>query len=270
MAVPVDLTCRLCGSTTDRIFEAVLFGQPTGYHRCHQCRALQTDEPGWLAEAYSDSHLSQRDTGAVERCLQSQAIVLIISRLLGLRRDASILDFGGGSGLLCRLLRDIGFDCYVEDEYSEPHFAAAFASRVELRQFDIITMVEVAEHLPNPGAAFARLLARRPDVLLIQTETFRNQGKDWSYLALSDGQHVFFYARESMRYIANMAGFHYQPFGDIHLLTRRPIQRWRRRLLSRALRPHSLRWVRGAIAWRSSFLSAARDQSEIDRRPTGQ
>lgn len=256
--------CRLCGGETSVAFRAPLLGRDTGYHRCRRCGGLQTDQPDWLDEAYSGGHLSGRDTGAVERCLRAQAFVFVVARVLGLPRDSTILDFGGGSGLLCRLLRDQGFDAYIEDEHSNIELAKAYAATVEDGPFDIITAFEVAEHLSHPGKVFKRLLSARPRVLLIATETYRGQGADWHYLAPSDGQHIFFYAPESMQYIAETGGYHYLRFGDLHLLTMEPLGKLRRRVLRRLLRQASLRWVRAVIAFRSSFAFAARDLAQLD------
>lgn len=258
------LDCRLCGGDTSIVFRAPLLGRDTGYHQCRRCGGLQTDEPSWLDEAYTAGHLSGRDTGAVERCLRAQALVYVVARVLRLPKGASILDFGGGSGLLCRLLRDIGFNAYTEDEIADVEFAKAFAATVEDGPFDIITAFEVAEHLSHPGKVFERLLAARPRVLLIGTETYRGQGADWHYLALSDGQHVFFYAPESMQYIAESGGYHYRRCGDLHLMTLEPLGKLRRRILRRLFRQALLRWVRAAIALRSSFSFATRDLAQLD------
>jgi len=41
-------------------------------------------------------------------------------------RTARILDFGGGNGLLCRLLRDLDFDVRRFDSHAANHFAQNF------------------------------------------------------------------------------------------------------------------------------------------------
>jgi hypothetical protein len=122
------MTCRLCDGAVREVFtKRVLNKHDVQYFECLACRSLETERPYWLREAYESGNLTLADTGPVLRSLNSQAIVTIASRILGLPPSASVLDYGGGSGLLCRLLRDQGFDARVLDSYAPNDLARGFS-----------------------------------------------------------------------------------------------------------------------------------------------
>ena len=96
--------CRLCGGHTKKLYHAkLLMKYDVAYFRCEDCGSLQTEEPYWLEEAYSKGNLISADTGAAARNLNCQAIVYVVARVLGMPRDGSVLDFGGGNDPLSAL-----------------------------------------------------------------------------------------------------------------------------------------------------------------------
>jgi Methyltransferase domain len=146
-----SMTCRLCGGVSEHRFDLRLLGKyQVRYFKCRSCGALQTEEPYWLQEAYSDGNLASTDTGAASRSLDSLVWLYVSIRLLDLPRRAKILDFGGGSGLLCRLLRDHGFDARWYDAYGRNDFAPGYED--DGFTPDVICSFEVAEHLTHPAA----------------------------------------------------------------------------------------------------------------------
>jgi len=257
-------SCRLCAGETEIAFRATVRDEPTDFLRCADCESLQIGDPHWLKSAYEDPQFGARDTGAVERCLRMQAAVVATSECLGLPRDASVLDFGGGSGLLCRLLRDAGLDAWVEEPYAPPVHARPFTSQVDARSFDLVTMIEVVEHLLDPDAVFGRVLSRRPRSVLISTEIYAGQGEEWWYLSREDGQHVFFYSSKAMERIAKGAGYAYASFGGLHLLTREALSLRQHRRLASALRTSGLRRTRIRLARDGSYAAAERDLDRLD------
>src|SRR5882672_8116957 len=54
------------------------------------------------------------------------------------------LDYGGGNGLLSRLLGEVGWDSVSYDPFAEPGRKLA-----DLGQFDLVTAFEVFEHVPD-------------------------------------------------------------------------------------------------------------------------
>lgn len=197
--------CRLCGSATTAAFAKRVLGRlNVEYFTCSSCGSLQTEPPYWLTESYKDYTLSALDTGAADRTLMNLTLVTAVAKILSI--SGPILDFGGGDGLLCRLLRDIGFDCWTYDKFSKPSYGQGFTAKLD-QSFELITSFEVFEHFANPALEVADLFSRQARVVLISTELYRGQSADWWYLGPESGQHIFFYSERAVRLIAEQARY---------------------------------------------------------------
>jgi hypothetical protein len=222
--------CRLCGSDSHWVFRKELLGRlDVSYFECVRCGSLETGTPDWLDEAYQEHALSGLDTGAADRNLLNFALVTAVAKLL--RITGPILDFGGGDGLLCRLLRDIGFDCWVSDKHSQPSYAQGF-SCTPGEGFELVTAFEVFEHFADPAAETADLFSIGARAVLVSTELYRQQGADWWYLSPETGQHVFFYSERAMRLIAQNANYNLILAKHFVLFHRDPTVAWRRRAIT--------------------------------------
>ena len=241
--------CRLCSGIARFAFSEKLLGRYTvSYFRCTGCECLQTEQPYWLTEAYAGID-SNRDTGAVKRCLYNFALTLAVSRVLNVPR---ILDYGGGHGLLCRLLRDNNKDAYWFDRYCSPGYATGFTSS-PADSFDLVTAFEVFEHLQNPGLDLDEIFSPRPRAVLVTTELYRGQGPDWWYLAPIEGQHVFFYSLAGVQRIAQRYDYNVLIGRGFFLFFREPIG---------AIKRFILRHLVGATVVRVLLVAAlARDKS---------
>ncbi|WP_258864642.1 class I SAM-dependent methyltransferase [Helicobacter sp. MIT 99-10781] len=160
-----------------------------------------------------------------------------------------LLDFGGGTGLLVRLLRDSGIEAFWEDKYCQNLFARGFeweSGNPRLRGLDSVftqeklskqakmptpelaTSFEVFEHLPNPLEEIESMLSCAPN-LLFSTELLpsfipKSSGQNaWWYYGFAHGQHISFYSRESLEFIAKKRGLYFYSYGDLHLFTTKKI-----------------------------------------------
>ena len=85
---------RLCGGQAGKVFDAtVLRRHPTAYFRCTICGFVQTQEPFWLEQAYSDA-ISAADTGIVTRNIYLMKVVAVLLRLFRMHAG-TYLDYGG-------------------------------------------------------------------------------------------------------------------------------------------------------------------------------
>lgn len=193
------MECRLCANTSTFQFKLKVLGRhDVRYFKCEFCGSLQTEDPYWINEAYGDSNLSSLDTGAAQRNLSNLAASYVIAKLFRVR---DVIDVGGGDGLLTRLLRDYGINCYSKDKYAIPTYSLGFTEE----NFDIPEMIlgfEVLEHLMFPRRDLGLFFERNPKLVLLSTGIFRDQDKDWWYLSPESGQHVFFYSRKALEIIA--------------------------------------------------------------------
>src|SRR6266404_402214 len=141
-----NTNCRLCEGQTAPLFEALVRNRHTAiFAKCRTCGSVQAADPTWVDESYSAATVS-RDTGAALRCLRNLAALSAMSMSGLVQRRRQLIDYGGGSGLLCRLLRDAGFDAWSLDPYSKPEFSSGF-SVDKIGSPATITAFEVAEHL---------------------------------------------------------------------------------------------------------------------------
>lgn len=196
----VDDRCKICGDVRLRFGDAVLMGhRPVVYYRCGSCGFVQTEAPDWLDEAYSDV-IHETDIGHVSRNLSlARATVSVITA--GFNADSRFLDFGGGYGMLVRLLRDRGLDFYRDDPYCDNLFARGFdRTGTSDDGYELVTAFEVAEHLPDPIEGFAAMF-RRSDSVLFSTELLPDPPPApgaWWYYSLESGQHVSLYTPRAL------------------------------------------------------------------------
>jgi hypothetical protein len=186
------------------------------YLKCPGCASLQTASHYWVHEAYTHS-LSLSDTGAAQRVLSNLAISYSIAKLFNLK---NVIDFGGGDGFLCRLLRDYEINCFVKDTYAVPIYAQAFTSP-NFASPDMVTAFEVFEHFVDPMLEIDQLFSLNPKVILLSTNLYTNELSDWWYLSPETGQHLFFYSRKALDFIANKYGYDFVVSGGVIVFFRK-------------------------------------------------
>lgn len=228
------MLCKLCNQRSEKSFEALILGKyPASYYACSSCGFLQTQEPVWLEEAYKDP-INACDTGILQRNERMRAQV---SALLYHFFDSKshYLDFAGGYGIFTRLMRDVGFDFYWCDKYSDNVFAEGF--EYQSQPIEAVTAFEVLEHLVEPLADLEKMLSISRN-LIFTTELLPDPApapQQWWYYGLEHGQHVAFYTRTSLEKLAARFGLHYYGFHDLHLMTENELPRLKLKLVKRFL-----------------------------------
>jgi hypothetical protein len=193
--------CRLCFGATKKVFaKKILKKHVVDYFVCSNCGSMQTEKPYWLKEAYEPAN-DIYDTGQVVRSLMNAAFLMAMHRALDFR-DGKVLDYGGGSGLTVRLLRDVGINAWAYDLHGVPRLAAGFQSE-DLSDCKMINLCEVAEHFDEPARYIEKIFSADPGVTVIQTVLFDQPDENWYYLGIEHGQHVFFYSVKALDLIAN-------------------------------------------------------------------
>lgn len=237
-----DVTaCVACGASgLEKAFSATVLGaHEADYLRCPRCGSLQIGRVWWLSAAYERGD-RDLDTGLAQRGLMCSLFVRAMRQCRLLRRGARILDFGAGSGLLVRLLRDQGFDAEGYDLYADMQLARDYrVSELDCGPpADLIVATEILEHLTVPGDTSRELAAALAEggIILITTVLHdpRASRPDRRCLDVEHGQHINFFTRQGLRAMAGSIGMNavFLPFG-FHLFRRtdRPIGGLRRAML---------------------------------------
>jgi hypothetical protein len=218
--------CPVCGQTKLKFVftETVLDRYPSDYYVCTHCGFLKADAPYWLEEAYRHP-IADSDTGLVMRSIRNRRILEpILHRLV--RCHGKFLDVGGGYGLLTRLLRDIGIDCYTYDKYCQNIFSKGFEPFEGFRATAIFSF-EVFEHIEDP-VGFIKDATQKYGCQTIIFSTLTYSGvvpaRDWWYYSFHTGQHISFYTSNTIDLIAQMLGSrYYKLYSDYHLITDREL-----------------------------------------------
>ncbi|PUU88046.1 class I SAM-dependent methyltransferase, partial [Halanaerobium sp.] len=196
------MKCKICNNETNFKFKAkVLSKYPVKYYHCDECDFLQTESPFWLDEAYSSS-INIEDTGIIARNIGfSKKMTTLLYVLFNTK--SNYLDYGGGTGLFTRLMRDIGFEYYWHDPYTQNLFSRGF--EYDNQDIKAISTFESFEHFVTPMKDIDKML-KITDNIIFSTNILPYpipKPDEWWYYGLSHGQHVSFYSVDSLNYIAN-------------------------------------------------------------------
>jgi Methyltransferase domain len=238
------MRCRICGYESEAFASTLVLSKfQVNYFRCGACRFIQTEPPYWLEEAYSEA-IGALDVGVMLRNLHNAAVTSAVISLL-FPNGTRFLDYAGGYGTLVRLMRDRGFDFYWSDRYAKNLHARGF-EQLPGSRYDLLTAYEVLEHLPEPLDDIG-LMLDLADNVLVSTEVVpvpAPSPPNWWYYAVKGGQHISFYAADSLQKIASHFHVHLLSRGSYHLFTRKPQNSLLFRIATSAQTVPIVNWLR--------------------------
>lgn len=194
-----------------------------GYYHCSHCGYLQTEDPYWHSKAYAEP-INVSDTGILQRNISLSKKVASVLYLF-FDRNGKYLDSCGGVGIFTRLMRDIGFDFYWFDLYSQNILARGFEYNDSINNIELITTFESFEHFEDPMKEIESML-KISNNILFTTELLPDilpLPEEWWYYGLDHGQHIGFFQRKTLEYCAKYYHRNFLSNGSMHLFTDRPI-----------------------------------------------
>ena len=219
------MNCKICNSDAKLIFKTmVLKKYDVAYYQCTNCEFIQTEDPYWLSEAYENA-ITNLDIGLAGRNVYQSTIASnLISKYFN--GEGRFVDYGGGYGMFVRLMRDKGFDYYLQDQYCANLFAKHFGVEdIEEQSFELLTAFEVFEHLENPVVELEKMLKLSENIYFsteLQPSGFLNPDT-WWYFIPNTGQHVALYSYKSLELLGKKYGLKYYNNGSLHLFTKKRI-----------------------------------------------
>jgi glycosyltransferase involved in cell wall biosynthesis/SAM-dependent methyltransferase len=222
----ISMRCKVCESDSHHFAKSIVLSQyEVDYFQCSNCGFVQTEEPYWLDEAYSDA-IARTDIGLVFRNnnLSRRAAHLIFHIF---DHEAKFLDYGGGYGLFVRMMRDLGFDFYWDDKFCTNLFAKGFEfDEAKNDSYELVTAFEVFEHFSNPIEEIENILKISKNILFTTEILPENNPKpnEWWYYSPHDGQHISIYTIKTLSKIADKYNLNlYSDGSSLHLLTERTL-----------------------------------------------
>lgn len=220
------MECKICNSKSDFFAEtSILFKYNVKYFQCSNCLFIQTEEPYWLDEAYSEA-INYSDIGLLKRNIDLLNPTKAVIKLF-FDKNGKFLDYGAGYGIFVRLMRDGGFDFYWSDKYCNNLFAKEF-EHVEHNKYDLLTAYEVFEHLVNPIDEIIEML-KYSDNILFSTYILPHSNPkpgEWWYFTPDHGQHISIYSKNSLRIIAEKFSLNfYSNNKNLHLFSKKKISK---------------------------------------------
>lgn len=219
----LNIKCRLCDHLCIFQFSRKILNKyDIAYYECTHCHSLQTEEPFWLNEAYEED-AEKYDTGKASRTLDNFLNLPSLFNLLNIKQELTSVDWGGGGGLLTRLLRDVGYNFYCYDLHLKSEFAHGFQWKAQTSKVQVVTAFEVVEHFSDPTVEWKKIFALNPDFLICTTEIYRKQKEEWFYLSPLNGQHIFFYSEIALAIIAESFAYTVYNIGCYLIFCKTPL-----------------------------------------------
>lgn len=258
-------TCWLCGAGgLRRIRDATLPGIPTSRNfeisdseygttaaidQCVRCGFCQCSEMVDVLSFYEDLEDPAYEMTRDQRARQKQALLNKLPRPVGGRNR--LLDVGAGTGILVEQAIARGFDAVGIEPSRQFCHRAALRNLPVVRGilphplitglFDVITLVDVIEHVPDPIGLIAeasRLLTDDGTLVIVTPDrssvVARAMGKKWWHYRVA---HIGYFDPKTLRFALAKAGlrqtdFHrptwYFPLSYLAERVQRYLPRWLR------------------------------------------
>lgn len=215
------MNCRVCKKKSQHIFDGKIINKyDIKYYYCTYCGYLQTEDPYWIEEVYKDS-VNISDTGILARNVEFSRKTAVLLYFF-FNKNSLFLDYAGGYGIYVRLMRDIGYNFYWHDLYTNNLFARGYELNKSSGKVELVTSFESFEHFVHPIREIENILKISRNILFsvnVLPDTIPKPN-DWWYYGLEHGQHLSFYSRVTLKFISKEFKLNlYRISSNLYLMT---------------------------------------------------
>jgi SAM-dependent methyltransferase len=172
---------------------------------------------GWPDERFQ-SDIYNADYYLCDKPFLFDRPVKLANWLAPILAGRSVLDYGGGNGLMAERLKLAGIAAISYDPFYD---TVAFPTS----KFDVVTAFEVVEHVPDQASLFKKMASLlKPDGCLIFSTLLQPDLilPDWWYASPRNG-HTSFHSRKSLKALADGLGLvTHSLSNEIHLVATDP------------------------------------------------
>ncbi len=194
------------------------YGTTGELRRCMKCGFIQCTDLNEVVGFYEDLEDPEYENTRKERKLQEERLLKYIQRF---KPQGTLLDIGAGSGIMVEAALERGYDAtgvepsrWLQQNARNldlPVFQGVFPHPETPGPYDIITFVDVIEHVTHPGkllneihaalAANGILVLVTPDVKSWAARIF---GFRWWHYRIA---HIGYFNRKNLRMLLEKSGF---------------------------------------------------------------
>jgi SAM-dependent methyltransferase len=219
---------RTCEDSEQRVFARS--DKLVDYFLCERCdfmfspEFLEWSEDRFLREIYNEEYLLvDPEFPEIRPRRMAKGLEEIFG---GVKREIHHLDYGSGYGTLSKLLEATGWQTNSYDPFFKEN------SALDVEKFDLVTAIEVFEHVPFPYRLMDDLVARlRPDgvlyfsTLLSDGVQCERSTLDWWYLAPRNG-HISLFSMKSLTFLLDQYSFKLANVSPGFFLAYRKLPQW--------------------------------------------
>ncbi len=216
-----------------------LSGIPIYYYLCNQCgycfapEIISWDLKKFSEKIYNEAYIVVDPEYKNNRPQANAKLLLNVFK--GKEKYIKHLDYGGGNGLLSKLVLKSGWDSSTND----PFVNKDIHDIKDLGQFNLITAFEVFEHVPDARSLMSSLdsLLKEDGLILFSTALSdgnikKNQRLKWWYASPRNG-HISLFSKKSLTILVKMYGFSLGSFSAyLHVLFKQKIPSWAKDLVT--------------------------------------
>ncbi len=193
------------------------YGVTGELRKCKQCGFIQCTDLEEVVGFYEELKDPEYEDGRNERLLQERRVLLYLKKI---KPEGSLLDVGAGSGMLVEAALGLGYEAEgIEpskwlyeraQKHGLPVHLGTFPHQDAQGPYDIITMIDVLEHVTNPLELMTDLRKglKKDGILVIVTPDVKSffarfLGYKWWHYRIA---HIGYFNKRNLALLSQKAG----------------------------------------------------------------